>query len=65
MASIRNKFANKIYRYIYIHSGETILVKDIIEFTGISKATVHKYLKWLIRRNLIKRNGKKMEVVPD
>lgn len=65
MTNIRNKFANKIYRYIYIHSGETILIKDIIETTGISKATVHKYLNWLIRRNLIKRNGKKFEVLPD
>lgn len=60
--TFRNKFVDKIYKYIYRHSGETILIKDIIEETGLSKATVHKYLKWLIRRQYVIKNGKKFTV---
>ena len=60
--TIRNKFAQRIFNYIYRHREETILIKDIIEETGISKATVHKYIKWLIRRELITKNGKKFSV---
>ena len=39
------------------------LVKDIIEDTGFCKVTVHKYLKWLEKRNLIRREGKKIFAV--
>ena len=57
--NFKNKFADKTYKYIYRHSGETILIKDIIEDTGFARATVHKYLKWLIRRQYVTKNGKK------
>ena len=60
-----NKYADRIYKYIYIHSGETILIKDIIEWTGFSRKTVFKYIKWLLRRNLITKNGKYFEVVQE
>lgn len=62
---IKNFYANKIYKYIYINDGQTILIKDIIENTQISRATVFKYIRWLERRNLIKREGKKFFVVPE
>lgn len=64
--TIRNENANKVYQYIYIHSGETILVKDIEEWTGLTRPTVIKYIRWLIRRNLIQKIGTKVfQVVKD
>lgn len=57
-----NKYADKVFKYIYRHDGETILIKDIIEETGLAKGTVHKYIKWLLRRNLIIKNGKKISI---
>ena len=63
--TILNKYADKIYKYIYIHDGETILIKDIIEWTGISRGTVFKYIKWLLRRNLIIKDGKNFKVNPE
>lgn len=59
-----NKNLAKIYKYIYIHDDETILIKDICTATGISKPTVHKYIKWLIRRELIKKDGKHFSILP-
>ena len=63
--TIRNKYAHKIYHYIYCNDGQTILIKDIISETQISKPTVHKYLKWLERRNLIRRAGKRFYIIPE
>ena len=60
--TIHNKFADKLYKYIYRHDGETILIKDMIEETGVSRATTFKYIKWLERRELIFREGKKFRV---
>jgi len=60
--TIRNKYAQKIFNYIYRHRDETILIKDIITETGFCKVTVHKYINWLIKRDLIIKNGKKFSV---
>lgn len=60
-----NKFIEKIYRYIYIHDGETILLKDICAATRISEPTVRKYIRWLERRELIKKTGKHFEILPE
>lgn len=59
-----NKNLAKIYKYIYIHDDETILIEDICNATGLSKPTVIKYVKWLIRRELIKRRGKHFKIIP-
>lgn len=59
-----NRFITKIYNYIYFHRGETLLIKDIVADTGISKPTVIKYIKWLQRRDLIKKTGKKFDILP-
>ena len=48
-----NKNLAKIYKYIYIHDA-----------TALSKPTVHKYIKWLIRRELIKKDGKHFSILP-
>lgn len=64
MVNFRNKYIAKIYKYIYIHDDETILIKDIIAETRISKATVVKYVKWLERRELIKKTGKHFKILP-
>lgn len=60
----RNRFISKIYKYLLIHDGETILIKDIVENTRISKPTVIKYVRWLERRQIIKKTGKKFEILP-
>lgn len=54
----------KIYQYIYVHDGETILIKDIVAETGISTPTVIKWVRWLERRELIQKNGKKFKILP-
>lgn len=59
-----NKFANKIYKYIYIHDGQTLLEKDIASDLGINRKTVRKYVRWLDRRGYIKKTGKHYETVP-
>lgn len=59
-----HKFLRNIYKYIYIHSGQTILIKDICEATGYSKPTVIKYIRWLMERDIIKKSGKHFEVSP-
>ena len=61
---LANKLIDKIYKYIYIHSGQTILIKDIAAATGITRQTVSKYIRWLQRREIIKKTGKLFEVVP-
>lgn len=59
-----NKKLERIYKYIYIHDGETLLLKNIAEETNTSRPTVNKYLRWLERRELIKRTGKFFEIIP-
>lgn len=59
-----HKFLRNIYKYIYIHSGQTILIKDICKATGYSKPTVIKYIRWLTERDIIKKSGKHFEVSP-
>jgi len=54
-----NKRLERLYRYIYIHDGQTILIQDMVKETQISAPTVRKLLKWLEERELIKRTGKK------
>lgn len=55
-----NSYIQKIYNYIYINDGQTFLLQDIAEDLEISRPTINKYLKWLERRHLIKRHGKKI-----
>lgn len=59
-----NKNLAKIYKYIQFHDDETILIKDICRATGISKPTVIKFVRWLERRELIKKNGKHFKILP-
>ena len=54
-----NKRLERLYRYIYIHDGQTILIQDMVKETQISAPTVRKLLKWLEERELIKRTAKK------
>lgn len=60
-----NKYADKIYKYIYIHDGQTLLRKDIARDVGFTEKTVLKYINWLIRRGYIKKTGKHFEIIPD
>lgn len=64
MVNFRNKYIEKIYKYIYIRDGQTILMKDIEKGTGLSCPTVIKYVRWLERRELIKKTGKFFEIIP-
>ena len=49
-----NKRLERLYRYIYIHDGQTILIQDMVKETQISAPTVRKLLKWLEERELIR-----------
>ncbi len=59
-----NKFADKVYKYIYIHDGETLLLKNMERDLQISRPTIRKYIRWLVRRGYIKKDGKQFEIVP-
>ncbi len=59
-----NEYLDKIYKYIYIHDDQTILLKDLAAETGISRPTLIKYLRWLERRELIKKTGKHFKIIP-
>lgn len=59
-----NPYLDKIYKYIYIHDGQTLLLKDIAKDLSITQPTARKYIKWLARRDLIKKVGKKYYIIP-
>ncbi len=59
-----NRFADKIYKYIYIHDQETILLKNICRDLNICEPTVRKYIRWLEKRGYIKKDGKYFEILP-
>lgn len=54
-----NKKLERLYKYLYIHDGQTILMQDLVEEIKVSAPTVRRFLKWLEERELIKRVGKK------
>lgn len=64
LVNFRNKYIAKIYKYIYIHDDETILIKDMSREIGICQNTIRKYIKWLEKRELIKKTGKHFKIVP-
>lgn len=57
--TFRNKYAQKIYSYIYRHDGETVLIVDIATELKFSRTTIYKYIRYLERREVIRREGKK------
>ncbi len=54
-----NKKLERLYRYLYIHDQQIILMQEVVEEIQVSAPTVRKLLKWLEERELIKRIGKK------
>lgn len=64
MLAFRNKYANNVYKYLYRNDGQTILINDIADATGYCRQTVSKYLKWMERREIIKRSGKRINLLP-
>lgn len=59
-----NHRLDKLYKYLYIHDKETLLLKEIAAEINISRPTLNKYLKWLERRELIQREGKHFKIIP-
>lgn len=59
-----NKMIEKIYKYIYRNDGQTILLKDMATELYISRPTINKYIRWLERREIIKKDGKKFSILP-
>lgn len=47
-----------VYQYILLHDGQTLLQKNISRDTGVGIHTVGRDLKYLLKRRLIKRDGK-------
>lgn len=60
-----NAYIRKIYKYIQLHDGETILMQDLSTAIGASQPTTRKYLRWLIRRELVIKNGKRLSTPAD
>lgn len=63
MYTFQNKKMQMVYKFIYIHRDETILIKDICKETEISKPTVIKYVRRLEKINVLKRDGKKFHLL--
>lgn len=59
-----NKFADRVYKYLYRHDNETLLLKNIARDTDMSIKTCRKYINWLVRRGYIKKDGKHYEILP-
>lgn len=59
-----NKNIGKVYKYIFLHDGETILYNDIADGTGLTRQTVARHVRWLLRRELIKKTGRKFSILP-
>lgn len=59
-----NSRLDKLYKYIYIHDDQTLLLQNIAAEINISRPTLNKYLKWLERRELIHRDGKHFKIIP-
>lgn len=58
-----NVYLDKIYNYLRQHDGQTVLMKDIARDLNTTRVTVRKYVRWLERRELIKKTGKRFEIV--
>lgn len=61
--SFPNPYIQKIYHYIYLNDGHNIFYKDIMEALSITYPTVRKYIRWLEKRNIIKRTGKRIAIL--
>lgn len=64
MVNFRNPYIHKIYKYIFLHDEQTLLIKDIARETGLTRPTVIKYIRWLEKRGLIKKTGKFFKIIP-
>lgn len=64
MVNFRNPYIQKIYKYIFLHDEQTLLIKDIARETGLTRPTVIKYIRWLEKRGLIKKTGKFFKIIP-
>ncbi len=51
--------ARVLYSYIKTHSGQTILIKDIVNDTGMTNKTISKKIALLSENGFIRREGKK------
>lgn len=60
-----NRNLQKIYNYIKLNDGQNILYKDIRDELLISYKTIRKHMKWLERRGLIIKNGKRITLKND
>lgn len=52
-----------LYAYIKAHDGQTILIKDIENETGMTNKTIAKKIKLLVENGFISRDGKKFFVL--
>lgn len=53
----------EVYKYIYFHDDETLLIKDIADAICFSEKTTRKYIRWLERHAIIQREGKHYTVL--
>ncbi len=59
-----NSYIRRIYNYIKLNDGENILIYEMSARLMISQPTIRKYLKWLERRELIRREKKRIWTNP-
>lgn len=59
-----NKKLNAIYKYLYIHDGDIYCQSEIAKDLGFTRTTVRKYVKYLIRREYIKKDGRRIHILP-
>lgn len=59
-----NRYIREIYNYIKRHDGEIILIYEMSDELQITQPTIRKYLRWLMDRNLIRKNKKRFWTIP-
>lgn len=58
-----SKYTKRIFIYIKLHDGQTILYKDIMEEFSITYPTVRYCIRWLLDRELISKIGKRLKII--
>lgn len=53
----------RVYQYIKLHDGETILKKDIAKNAKVGKNTVTRDVRWLLKRGIVRCEGKTFSIV--
>lgn len=59
-----NKKLDAIYKYIFIHDGDIYCQLEMEKDLNITRKTIRKYVNYLIKREYIKKDGRRLHILP-